>query len=115
IGNRRSTSSCADRGTSASAHRDCDRQWATGKTRTLSAQKFVLSAGDPLHWGRHWLYHRRSDCDPRLGRPLFSRLVSSIDGSAAHFHSAISPRFGTPVVDLEIWREIAAAATLSDQ
>jgi len=71
--------------------------------------------GDPLHWGGPWLHHRRSDCDPRLGRPLFSRLVLAVDCPAARFHPAISPRFGTAVVDLEVWREIAAAAALSDQ
>src|SRR4029453_17734072 len=53
-----------------------------------------------------WLHHRRSDCDPRLGRPLFFRLVLAVDCPAARFHPAISPRFGTPVVDLEMWREI---------
>ena len=53
--------------------------------------KFVVSAGDPLHWGRAWFHHRRSDCDSRLGGPPFSRLVLAIGCAAAHFHSTACP------------------------
>src|SRR5262249_1829552 len=89
-------------------HRDWKR--GTGETRLLFARKFVISSVDPLHWGRARIHHGRADGDSRLGGPVLSRLVFAIDHSASPFHSASDTRFGTPVVDLEIWREAAADA-----
>ena len=87
-----------------------DRQRRTGEARILFARKSVVSAGDPLHRRGARIHHRRPDCNSRLGGPALSRLALAIGCAAEHLHSATVPRMRTSVVDLEIWREIAAAA-----
>src|SRR5207249_6118159 len=82
----------------------------TGKARALSTRKLIVSARNPLHRRCARIRHRRPGGDSRLGGSALSRLALATGCAAARFHPAISPRFGTPVVDLEIWREIAAAA-----
>ncbi len=70
-----------------------DRQRSAGKTWILFARKFVVSAGDPLHRCGARIHHRRSDFNPRLGRPILSRLVL-----AACLHSHVFSSRGFPAL-----------------
>jgi hypothetical protein len=45
-----------------------------------------------------------------LGGPVLSGLALAIGCAAQDFHPATIPRVGTAMVDLEIWREVAAVA-----
>src|SRR5439155_1383301 len=87
-------------------HRHWQRR--SGETRSLFAREFVVSAGDPLHRGGARFRHRRADFNSRLGGPSISRLVFQVIRTAGHFHSAFVPRFGTSMVNLEVWKEATA-------
>ena len=82
------------------------RHWQrrAGEARTLSAQKFVVSSGDPLHRRCAGVYHGRSGCNPRLGGPALSRLALASVCAAEDFHSAPAARIRIAVADRALWK-----------
>ena len=70
----------------------------------------AIGSGDPLHRRCARIPHGRSGSDSRMGGPVLSRLALPVGCATARFHPATVPRGGTSVVNLEIWRETAAAA-----
>src|SRR5215831_14331297 len=106
----RSKSYFTYRSPSPCSRNHCDWQRRARKTRPLFARTFVVSTGNPLHRCGARVPHRRTDRNTRLGGPPLSRLALAIVCAAADFCTTIVPRFGTPLVALEVRRKAAAYA-----